>query len=145
MNSEEMKLLQNIAADMQGLKSDVAELKSDMQEVKKDVAELKSDVAVLKSDVAELKSDVAVLKSDVAELKSDVAVLKSDVANIDRRLTRVELVMENEISRSIRFIAEAHTGLFDKVSAMHDDVERIKDAVSILDFVQKQMAKSINK
>ena len=57
------------------------------------------------------------------------------------RLKSVELTVENEIHRAIALIAEGHTSLFKKVNDMHDDVEEIKESVSILDFVQKQMAK----
>ena len=143
MNSEEMKLLKIIAADMQELKSDVSELKSDVSELKSDVSELKSDVSTLKSDVSELKSDVSTLKSDVSELKSAVSELQSDVRSIDRRLTRVELKVENEIEQSIRFLAEGHTGLVEKFGNVPGDIEEIKESVSILKFVQHAMAKNM--
>ena len=115
MNSEEMKLLRIIAADMQELKS----------------------------DVSELKSDVSQLKSDVSELKSAVSELQSDVRDIDRRLTRVELKIENEIEKSIRFLAEGHMGLVEKFGNVPGDIEEIKESVSILKFVQHAMAKNM--
>ena len=114
-----------LKTDVADLKTNVAELKTDMVEVKADVAELKTDVAELKTDMVEVKADVAKLKTDMVEVKNDVFVLKSDMAGVKKDITRLEametelkalhfdvvelrLTCENDLSRQIRIIAEAH-------------------------------------
>jgi hypothetical protein len=77
------------------------------------------------------------------EIASEMRELRKDVHNIDSRLKRVELTVENEINRGIKLLAEGHSGLTDKIGIMHYDVEEIKGAVSILDFIQKQMQKQM--
>lgn len=74
-----------------------------------------NDVHELKSDVYELKSDVHELKSDVRELKSDVRELKNDTQGLKRRMTSVELTLENETNKGIKIIAEGHLDLVRKL------------------------------
>lgn len=69
---------------------------------------VKDDVQGLKSDVQGLKDDVQGLKDDVQKLKSDVDELKGDVQELKTRVTKIELMMESEVSRNIKVIAEGH-------------------------------------
>jgi len=61
--------------------------------------DLMADVDVLKKDVAEIKGDVSVLKGDVAEIKGDVTTLKGDVAGI-RDMTQSAIVKMAELERN---------------------------------------------
>ncbi len=62
-----------------------------------DVTELKSDVVELKSDVTELKSDVNELKTDVAELQTSVAVLQTDMTRIEGTVNRIDTRTQNQV------------------------------------------------
>lgn len=77
---------------------------------------MKQDVGELKQDVAGLKQDVGVLKQDVSELKQDTSQLKQDVARIDRRLTGLELHLENGTDKNIQLIAENFIELTKKLN-----------------------------
>ena len=113
MNSEEMKLLLDLADGMNVLTNNVQKIVTDMQE----------------------------LKGDVKIIDRRLTSVENTIEKIDARLTSVELTIENEISKSIKILAEGHMGLAEKAGNMHDDIEEIKDSVSILKFVQHAMAK----
>ena len=85
--------IQGMKTDVQELKFDVRVLKTEMQEVKTDVQELKSDVQVLKTDMQEVKTDVQKLKSDVQVLKTDMQELKSDVQVLKAEMQEVKIDM----------------------------------------------------
>ena len=119
-----------IRQDVAELKADVAMLKQEISEVKEDIAELKADVAMLKEDVAVLKVDVTVLKSDVNLLKYDVIGLKENAENLHAEIEKLSqgqtsagesmnglrFMVENEIYRNIKIIAEGHLDLNRKLS-----------------------------
>ncbi len=63
-----------------------------------------------------LEQDVGDLKQDVAGLKQDTSQLKQDVARIDRRLTGLELHLENGTDKNIQLIAENFIELTKKLN-----------------------------
>ena len=80
---------------------------------------------------------------------SMLETLTGKVDNIDNRLINVEgdvisikVKIENEIEKNIRILAEGHQGLVDRLWHVPDEIEDIKDSVSLLDFIQKQMIKN---
>ena len=87
---------------------------------------------------------------------SMLETLTGKVDNIDNRLINVEdrlinvegdvisikVKIENEIEKNIRLLAEGHQGLVDRLWHVPDEIEDIKDSVSLLDFLQKQMIKN---
>ena len=68
------------------------------------------------------------LKSDVIELKSDMCEVKSDVKDLKKRMTSVELTLENETNRNIRLVAEGHLDLYRKL----DDALRVENEKKML-------------
>lgn len=114
----ENEKLDLILAEMQAMKADMRELKTDMQNVKADVQGLKEDVQELKADMQNVKVDVQGLKEGVQELKADVQELeeetqdmKSEVQTLGRKITIIQLLLENEIRVNIQRVAEGHLDL----------------------------------
>ena len=104
--------------------------------VKEELKELRSDVAELKSDVAELKSDVAELKTDVAQLKTDVKKLDGRVSNLESNVESMKLIVENDIRREIRIVAEGHLDLSRQLAGLQkrdSESEMLKLRVSMLE------------
>ncbi len=98
------------------------------QELKADVRELKSDFKAMKTDVEVLKGDVEVLKSDFKVMKTDVEVLKGDVQELKGQVRGIQLTLENEITRNISVIAEAHLDLNRKL----DEALKVREQEEIL-------------
>ena len=149
--------IQGMKTDVQELKSDVRVLKTEMQEVKTDVQELKSDVQVLKTDMQEVKTDVQKLKSDVQVLKTDMQEVKIDMhmhrreaaemkaeteiyrAGVEAKFERLMLHLENVTDRNIRIIAEGHADLNRKLDEALK-IENEKEVFKVrLNYLESEM------
>ncbi len=103
--------LDRLLMQMQGVKEDVQDLKGGVQNLKENVQGMQEDVQDLKGDVQGMQEDVQDLKGDVQGLREDVQNLQKKTDILDIRVTKVELTLENEISVSIRRVAEGHLDL----------------------------------
>ena len=104
----------------------------------------------LREDVQSMKNDMQIMKDDINGLKGDVQGLKSDMKEVKERLTNVEnevhktnVIIETEIRRDIRLLAEGHKGLVERLGHLPADVEIIKEEVSTLKFIQTDIAKRV--
>ena len=110
------------------------------EEIKQEINPLRDDISGLKGDVSSLKEDVTTLKEDVSVLKEDVSVLKEDMQDVKTRLTNVEwetrrasALIENEIQPNIRILAEAHSGMVEKLNKVNfDEVNETVDIIKSL-------------
>ena len=95
----------------------------------------------MESDISVLMQGQAELKSDVAELKSDVAELKSDVGNLKQEQTRINIIIENEMLRDIRILAEGHMYIIskhDKIDELDERVTKIETDTRALKFASRE-------
>ena len=70
----------------------------------------------IKDDIQDLKDDMQVMKDDMQVMKDDMQVMKDDMQEINRRVKKVELTLENETNKSIQLLAENHINLVDKLN-----------------------------
>jgi len=106
-----------------------------------------AELQVVKGDVSVLKGDVSVLKEDVSVLKEDVSGLKDDVQRLDRKVSGIEIHLENVIDRNIRLVAEGHLDLSRKLdealkgeqarelyyvrtNMLEDEIRKIKESLA---------------
>ena len=61
----------------------------------------------------DMKSD---MKSDMQTMKGETQTLKEMMQTLDRKVTKVELTLENETNHSIQLLAENHINLVDKLN-----------------------------
>ena len=109
--------------EVQSMKKDIRILKDDMKEVKEDVRSLKDDVCTLKGEMKEIKEDIRILKENVhtlkgemKEVKEDVRILKEDVQLLKKKVTCIELHLENSTDHNIQLIAENFIDLTNKLN-----------------------------
>ncbi len=109
--------------EVQSMKKDIRILKDDMKEVKEDVRSLKDDVCTLKGEMKEIKEDIRILKEDVhtlkgemKEVKEDIRILKEDVQLLKKKVTCIELHLENSTDHNIQLIAENFIDLTNKLN-----------------------------
>jgi len=136
---------------LEPIKQDISSMKEDISGLKQDVSGLKQDVSGLKQDVSGLKQDVSGLKQDVSGLKQDVSGLKQDVSSIKDRLTRLEVTVENDVSKNIQLLAEGHIGLVDgqeriinRLDKLEEKTDEIAETVSVLNIVTKSLKANKN-
>ena len=120
-------------------------MRNDMDEIKHEMAEMQSGMVEMQSGMVEMKSDMVEMKSDMIEMKSDMKNVKERLINVEDKVVATNLIIENEIEPSIKILAEGHKGLVEKLWHLPEEVEDIKESVSILKFVQIETAKNSNK
>ena len=105
---------------------------------------IQSDISELKEDVSELKTDVSGLKADMTEVKADVSGLKEDVSDLKGRMTKVELCLENQVLPGIQLLAEGHESILEQTAskaeleAVKDEIDSFKMAIKIAVQAQEQ-------
>ena len=100
----ENEKLDLILSEMQGMKSDVRELKDEMQGIKGDVQGMKDEMQSMKDDMQGMKNEIQGMKNEMQDMKDRTQV-------IEQKVTGVHLILENEIRVNIQRVAEGHLDL----------------------------------
>ena len=120
-DSERLELLLQAVTNIQ---VDLQDVKVDLQDVKVDLQEVKVDLQKVKVDLQEVKVDLQEAKVEIADLKKKVSI--------------IELTLENEISHNIMVIAEGHLDLNRKLDEAIHLTSDIKAKQEIQDLYIKR-------
>ena len=90
------------------------------------------------------------LKDDMKDVKDRLGNVEGRLGNVEGRLTNVEeetrrtsLIIENSIEPRLQALHEGYMPLVEKVRYVPEEIAELKEDVSILKYVQKQMADKI--
>ena len=100
----ENEKLDLILADMQSMKHDMADMKHDMEGMKHDTEGVKHDMEGMKHDMEGMKHDMEGVKQDIADMKQDIN-------DVNQRVTKLDMILDNEIRVNIQRVAEGHLDL----------------------------------
>ena len=120
-DSERLELLLQAVTNIQ---VDLQDVKVDLQDVKVDLQDVKVDLQKVKVDLQEVKVDLQEAKVEIADLKKKVSI--------------IELTLENEISHNIMVIAEGHLDLNRKLDEAIHLTSDIKAKQEIQDLYIKR-------
>ena len=128
MNEKELlqELVQsvnNIQADMQGMKTDMQDMKTDMQNIKADMQDMKTDVQNMKADMQNMQADISEIK--------------------DRTL-KIEVTLENETNRNIQLLMEAQSLNAEKIKNIDLALDDIESGVVATEAIVRQNIRDIN-
>ena len=93
----ENEKLDLILSEVQGMKSDMTDMKSEMQS--------------MKNDMTDVKSEMQVMKTDIGDMKSEIQDMQEDMREMNHKITKINLTIENEICVNIQRVAEGHLDL----------------------------------
>ncbi len=113
---------------------DKVEQRLDKVEQRLDLLEQRFDS--LEQRVTSLEHRFDSLEQRVISLESTTAEIKGIIGHMDQRITNIELTLENEVSRNICTIAEAHLDLsrkFDQALKIKDDDELVRVRLNVLE------------
>jgi len=85
------------------------------------------------------------IDSRLANVETKVGSLETDMQTVKREVVKTNMTIENKVNKNIQILVEGHQGLVDKLWRLPEQVDDIQESVSILKFVQKEMAKKVNK
>ncbi len=148
----ERKLLEQILEkvnivgdDVASVKKDVGVLKEDVGVLKEEVKELREDVEVLKEDVGVLKEEVKELREDVEVLKEDVEVLKTDVNVLQKKVTKIELRMEQDALPRLQNIEACYTSTYRRYSDNVERFDQMEKDIELLKSIATEHSKQLQK
>ena len=114
--------------DLQAIAGLIQPLKDDMNIMKNDIKTLRNDIDVIKKDIDVMKKDIDGMKNDIDGMKNDIDGMKNDIKNLDKRVTSLEVHLENITDKNIRIIAEGHLDLNRKL----DDALKVENEKELL-------------
>ena len=142
--------LKSIAQLLQPIHNDISELRTDVAGITQKVDSLTGRVDSLSDRVDSLseRMDSLTVRVDslsdrvdsltvrVGSLEEMVLENRSHILSLDSRVREMNLVMENELMRNIRIIAEGHQNLtrkLDKALEIHQDDEMLRMRVNVME------------
>ncbi len=94
-----------------------------------------------------IKQELKEIRQDIAEMKQDIVEIKQDIKELNRRLTLVELTLENEVKPNIMLVAEGHHILnrkLDEALQVDNEKEMLMIRVNILESEVRKLKEQIN-
>ena len=74
------------------------------------------------------------LQSTKTELKGDINGLKDDVANIDRRLTKLETRIENDVTNKLDLLYESQVDTNKRIEIIDKKIDELNHKVNQHDY-----------
>ncbi|MCL2602964.1 MAG: hypothetical protein FWD90_00625 [Defluviitaleaceae bacterium] len=86
-------------------------------------------------DVNGMKTNQTVMMEDVAGLKQGQASLEQKVSNMKHEISGIKVIIENEIDKNIRMLAEGHGDVVRRLDYLTPIVEGTAEDVSVIKAV----------
>ena len=93
---------------LESMSVDLREVKDKTARIEDRVTGIEDKVAVIEDRVTGIENKVEGIEDRVTGIENKVAVIEDRVTGIDNRVTRMELTIENDISKKIDIIGEGH-------------------------------------
>ena len=126
----EKELLQELVQSVNNIQADMQGMKTDMQDMKTDVQNMKADMQDMKTDVQNMKADMQNMQADISEIK-------------DRTL-KIEVTLENETNRNIQLLMEAQSLNAEKMKSIDLVLDDIESSVVATEAIVRQNIRDIN-
>ena len=97
----------------------------------------------LKDDMKDVKERLIHVENDLASVKEDISGVKEDISGVKEEVKRTSLIIENTIEPKLQALHDGYMPLAKKVRYVPEDIEDLKDRVSVLEFSHKIMADKI--
>ena len=107
-----------------------------------------SEIKELRTDMTEVKGEVKKLNEDMAEVKGEVKKLNEDMAEVKGRVKNIEFALENEIRPNIMRIAEGHVDLSRKLQMVvktNNEFELLTVRVNVLESSVETIKKKLSR
>jgi archaellum component FlaC len=106
---------------------------------------LTTEVKGMNTRLTGVENTVGDMKADMNEMKAEIKDMNSRLANVEEKVTGIELTLENKTNKNIQILVEGHQGLVGRVWGLPDELEEVKETVSVLKFLKIAEAQSEKK
>lgn len=93
---------------LESMSVDLREVKDKTARIEDRVTGIEGKVAVIEDRVTGIENKVEGIEDRVTGIENKVAVIEDRVTGIENRVTRMEITIENDISKKIDIIGEGH-------------------------------------
>ena len=128
-DSEKLDL---ILAEMQGMKAEIQDTKAEMQG--------------MKAEIQDTKAEIQGMKAEIQDTKAEIQGMKTEMQDMHRKITKIDLTIENELRINIQRVAEGH---LDLSRNLHDamkpsnEVEMLAIKVRMLETEVRELRQKI--
>ena len=88
-----------------------------------------------------MKGEIADIKGEITDMKGEITDMKGDIKKVNEKVTRLEIIIENDIKPDIKKLSEHQLGLreqLEEYKAQVDDRLGTSDLVNLLaDYSKK--------
>jgi len=134
--------MQSMKADMQSVNADMQSMKADMQSVNADMQSMKADMQSMKADMQSMKADMQSMNADMQSVNADMQSMNADMQIMNKKISGIELHLENTTDNNIKLIAEGHLDLsrkLDKALEIENEKELLLIRVNYLESEVKRI------
>jgi len=145
MNNEEkmLAMLETVIQGQTRMESDISELRQGQAVLERETSRISTDQALLRLQMDRLDRNQATLEQGQSRIRTDIAELKSDVSDIKQEQARINIIIENDIKKSIVLLVEGHMSLvanLDRLCDLNEQVIELKTDTSALKSVTRDLA-----
>ena len=130
------ELLETIVIKLESIDQRLGKVEQRLDKVEQRLDRVEQQLDSLEQRFDSLEQRVSNLESGQIAMEQRLTNLESGQLSITNRLTNIELTLENEVSRNICTIAEAHLDLsrkFDQALKIKDDDELVRVRLNVLE------------
>ncbi len=92
-----------------------------------------------------LQAISSIMDKKLEPIQRDISTLKSDISGLEEGQLKTNITLENEISKKISALFDAHQFDGEKIQSIKDTVESIKEVVDTNDTLAKVNAREIRR
>ena len=115
-----------------------------LQELVQSVNNIQADMQGMKTDMQNMKADMQDMKTDVQNMKADMQNMQADISEIKDRTLKIEITLENETNRNIQLLMEAQSLNAEKIKNIDLALDDIESGVVATEAIVRQNIRDIN-
>ena len=120
------------------VKHDLTSVKDELNAVKHDLTSVKDELNAVKHDLASVKDELNAVKDELAVVKVDQLKMKDELTSVKNGLTRLNLIVENNVQNSINILVENYVPA---ARRYQETAEQIKAIQAEQDIMKKVLQK----
>lgn len=102
------ELLQAIYNGMQSMDTEIQSMKSEIQMIK-------TETQSVKTEMQSMKAQMQSMDIEIQSIKAEIQSMKTEIKDMNKRLTSLELHIENSTDSNLKLLAENHVELIKKL------------------------------
>ena len=137
MDNELLQAIKSLfSEETQKLKDEMELFKNEMGSELKKVQDEMND---MRNDIYDTKNHVVNIGINLIRMENRMKTVERKLENVETKVTETHLIIENEINKSIGFIAVGHVGLVAKLDRMDNTLDEISATVTALDIIHTKI------